>query len=470
MNAMMYICGTDRDYDNWAALGNPGWEYKNILPLIKKHEGNNEPQIVGDGSYHGTSGPLTVGSYNSDDYFGNFILSGFQELGYKKLTDYNSGTYNGYVVIQGTIKNGERRSAYQAFVQPMKNRKNLFIMKNSYVTKVLLSGNKATGFNVRTSKGECFNIPIKASKEVIISAGALTSPKILLQSGIGKKSDLEPFGIKQVKNLPVGDNLQDHVYGAHWFQMSPNNPSMTILDVLKASEQYYFYRNGSLINLNTLNFQGFINLDDPNAKYPEFQYIFFHFFKNQQFFAEILENLAYKQEVIDRLVAINQNYELVAPVLILLNPKSRGSVKLSSSDPTAHPKIVTGYFSAAEDLDLMVRATRKLEDLINTSPFQYLSASMIKFDLPVCNSLPYPSDAYRKCHLKYFSTSVWHPTATNTMAPDGVVDYQLKVHGISGLRVADASIMPRITTGNTQCPTYMIGEKAAAMIKATWSL
>lgn len=477
MNAMLYVCGNDRDYDNWAAQGSTGWDYNSIQPFMRKSEDNMD---FTSSSYHGTGGYLTVSNYSSTDPLIPVLKDAFSQLGYKQLSDYNSRLYNGFAELQGTIRGGERCSAARAFLLPIKSNTRLFVMKGSTVSKVILNGYIATGVNVKTGNADCPNIVLNATKEIILSAGALGSPKILLQSGIGRSADLTPFGISQVVSLPVGNNLQDHVLSVHFLKVNPNAPMQTIDDDLWDVQNYYFYRKGNYSNLGAMNYNGFINITDVNATYPDVQLSFYRFAKSQLYFFTILSNFGFKDEYISTLVKLNYDFEIVMVFTVLLNPKSRGTVKLRSSDPFASPKIVSGFLSVAEDVNTLVGGIQKMHRLIKTDAMQQTSAEFVKFSIPECDSLPYPYDPsetsvstdYWKCYLKYFTMSLWHPTGTCKMGssadPTTVVDKKLRVFGISKLRVADASIMPSITTGNTQCPTYMIGEKAADMIKASY--
>lgn len=469
MNAMMFVCGNDRDYDSWASQGNAGWDYNSILPFIRKFENNTDIK----NNFHGTGGPLTVTNYRSSEPFAEVLREAFMELGYKQLRDYNSREYNGFVEFQGTIKDGERNSAARAFLLPIKNRSNLYIMKNSFVSHVLFNGSAAMGVNIKTSSADCPNIKALASKEVIVSAGTFGSTKLLLKSGIGLAADLLPFGIKQVKNLPVGENLQDHVNSVHFIKVNPDAPTRIIHEDVMDGIKYYFGRNGPHSNMGLMNYNGIINTKDVNATYPEIQYIPYRFFKGHGYLLEILTAFGFKDEFIAAIVEQNKKSELIMIFAILLNPKSRGTVKLRSSDPFAAPIIHSGYFTAAEDVDTLLRGIDKLTSLIKTKAMKKTSAEFMKFDLNECNLLSYPSDGYWRCYIKYFSFSMWHPIGTCKMGPQNdstaVVNDRLKVHGISNLRVADASIMPSVTTGNTQCPTFMIGEKASDMIKADWA-
>lgn len=470
---MMYVCGNDRDYDEWAALGNTGWDYESILPFIKKSEGNTDKNIVRDGRYHGSKGELTVTTYAHTNPVIPKMRQSFQELGYSVLSDYNARQYNGFVILQGTVRGGERCSSYRAFIAPVKNNKNLYIMKHSHAARILFKGNTATGVVVNTKQSDCPVIKLFAKKEVIVSAGGLGSPKLLQLSGIGRAADLKPFKIKQIKDFNVGGNLMDHVYSINFFTLNPDAARNTLIDALGQSREYYHNRSGFLSFLETSNVNGIINTFSTNATYPDIQLLPIFFHRTQNYFAQILADLGYKDKYISYLLDVNRDYEILMYFAVVLNPFSRGSVKLRSGNPNDDPLITSGYYTDPRDVDTQIRGINKLLQLMNTKAMRSVSAKPLKMPLKKCNQLPYPSDDYWKCYIKYFSASLWHPSGTCKMGPltdpNSVVDPALKVHGFTNLRVVDASVMPTITTGNTQCPTYMIAQKAADMIKAEWA-
>lgn len=470
---MMFVCGTDQDFNNWAAAGNTGWDYNSIRQLLKKIENNSDSSIASNTLYHSTTGPLGVGKYGGSDSYAAVLRAAFTELGYQQLKDFNAQQYNGVVDVQGTIKGGERSNAARAYLYPVEDsRPNLYIMRKSHVTSVFFSGTSARGVNVRTAEKSCTNIKMYARREVILSAGAINSPKILMQSGIGRSAGLTPWNITQLVSLNVGYNLQDHVVAVHFLKINPNAPSQGLDDVLWDCQNYYFSRTGPFTGLGSMNTNGFINTQSTTATYPDIQYIHYRFMKSQEYLKHILANFGYKDQFIARLVAENVNFELVMVFTTLLNPKSSGTVKLASTDPMAPPSIKPSYFSNSADLDVLLRGINKLAELITKPSMVAISASFVKFDLPACNSLAYPSDDYWKCYLKTFSASLWHPCGTCKMGPStdpySVVDKSLRVRGVSRLRVADASIMPNVTSSNTQCPCYIIGEKVSALIISTW--
>lgn len=469
----MYVCGTARDFDGWAAMGSEGWDYESVLPFIKRSEGNTDPVIVGDGTYHNSGGDLTVSSFEATSPIVSIMEQGMQELGYAKLLDYNSRHYNGIVRLQSTIRGGERCSSYRAFIAPVKENRNLYIMKYSQAVKINFNGSTATGVTVHTNNSDCPVIVVEATKEVIISAGGLGTPKLLQLSGIGRKEDLEPFGIEQIKELDVGYNLMDHVYSINFFTVGTKSPSVTPGDGMDAFRQYYHNRTGPLSFIDTPNVNSFINTLDPNAQYPDVQLVPTLHPINQPSLAEALANFGYKDEFIAKIVEANKQTEIFMFFVVVLQPHSRGSVKLRSADPADPPVISSGYYTEVDDVHTQLRGINKLHELMNTTAMQSVSAKPLKMPIPECDPLPFPSDDYWRCYIKYFSANLWHPSGTSKMGDADdcttVVCPKLKVHGFDNLRVVDASVMPMITSGNTQCTTYMIAQKAADMIKDEWA-
>lgn len=464
---MVFLCGTDRDYDTWRAQDNPGWDYNSLLPYFKKFESNKKSGI--DKNYHGTEGPLGVGDFKSKDPFIETFRDGYSQLGYNANSDFNAREYNGYVKVQGTIDGGERFSAARAFLLPVKNRPNLTIMKGSIVEKVLFNGTTAIGVKVVTKISECSEIKIYARKEIILSAGAIGTPKILLKSGIGRSADLDPFEIEQVKDLAVGQNYNDHPKSVHFVKVNPDAKAIPLWDQVVDASNYILSRTGTFSYVSSIDFNLIINTTDPKATYPDIFLLGLRTGKAMDLLSDVLYQQGFKQKYIDAVIEANKESEILLVYVHLAKPVARGTVKLRSKSVWEDPIIVTDWYTHSTDINTSVRGIKKLEELIETDAFKKVSAKMIKFDIPECNPLPYPSDDYRKCYLRYFTASAWHQSGTAKMGPitdpNAVVDSRLRVHGIKNLRVVDASIMPDVITTNTQCPTYMIGEKGADMIK-----
>ena len=472
---MVYVCGNDRDYNYWESLGNTDWGYKSVLPFMKLSEHNLNSTVVGNGTYHGTKGPLYVESTPGSDPINAVIIAAWNQLGYKTIPDYNAQDYNGVVELQSTIYLGERMNAWRAFLSGVyKDRPNLKIFLNSQVTKVIFADKKAIGVNIRTNNSECLNIQLIAKKEVILSGGTYGTTKIMLQSGLGRLPDLQPHGIAQVADLNVGHHFIDHVYGMIWVALNPSVAGETIVDVLSASLNYFGTRNGPFSQSGSLNCDAFINLTDPTAPYPDVQYAFLHIEKQQQFLAELLADINLKDEFIAKLLALNRNYQLIAIEVVVLKPYSTGRVELRSSDPLDTPKITTGYLTDVEGRDkkLMIAGINKLKALLNTTSFKATQAHIVDFN--ICTNFPLFSDSYLECYVTYFTANLWHQSGTckmgNSSDPDAVVDPKLNVYNVTNLRVCDTSIYPTMPSGNTQCPTYMVGERCADFIKKTWGL
>lgn len=467
---MIYVCGNDRDYDGWANAGSTGWDYQSILPLIKKTEKNSD--ATKNSTYHGFNGTLTVSDYPKNDSFYYLVEAAFKEIGYSKSSDYNARNYNGFTRLQSTIMNGERIGAYRAFIEPAKARSNLYIMKDSVVTDVIFNGTKATGVNVKTKKMFCNNIVVSATKEIILSAGALGTPKILLQSGVGRPADLSPLNITSRKNLQVGENLQNHVFSTHFIKFNRDAEAQSTQDYVKILTDYFYNRAGEATQVGSLNGQGFINTLSPTAKYPDVQLSFLRMRKNQFYFDPYLANLGMSGEYIDQLVKANSQSEIVVVMNALLNPKSRGTYKLKDKNPDSAPLIYFNFFSHPDDVSTLVRGAKKINDLVYSMAMASSGADILHLKIKECNQTDKNSDDYLKCYIKHFTHPNWHPAGTCKMGrvgdPTAVVDPELKLQGFTNIRVADPSIMPTITTGDTSCPAYAIGQKAADMIMKAW--
>ncbi|XP_037037100.1 glucose dehydrogenase [FAD, quinone] isoform X4 [Bradysia coprophila] len=472
INGMIYVRGNRRDYDHWAELGNPSWDWDSVLEYFKKSEDNQIDFIIEDEKHHGVGGPLKVDSGYSFLAMKAILAECFFQMGHKEIFDVNAEEYLGLTVAQITAHKGSRWSAAKSFLLPAMDRPNLNIIKNAHVTNLEYNGDgsvKGVKFLINDSEKQLATV----RKEVVLSAGVINTPQILMQSGIGPKEHLENLKIDLVKDLPVGRHLEDHVTIPYFLSFVKSSPiERALRDIVEMTFQYSFHKKGDLSGVGSLDWIGFVStVDDP--KYPDIQYHVLCHYQNEPMLRHILTVFGYKEEVIEPIIASNAYSETVLFFITLLNPKSVGKIELRSSDPLDPPKIYHNYLSEQADVDTLLRGIRILRDLNSTEMYQVYEGEDLKPKLRVCDLLQYDSDAYWECYMRYMSTTLFHPTGTAKMGPDtdgeAVVDATLRVKGVKGLRVADASIMPKIVSGNTNAPTIMIGEKAADFIREEYA-
>lgn len=409
VNSMLYVRGNRRDYDGWYEQGNPGWSYEDVLPYFLKSECNKQKKIVEytHGRYHSTKGPLSVDYYRSFDPIKSVIVNAAARIGYRRLIDVNAEEHIGFVRAQGTLYKGERCSSARAFLSPIKKRRNLHVIKNALVTKLLVDGYTVSGvrFEVKHQVQHVF-----AKNEVIVSAGTINSAKLLMLSGIGPREHLEKFKIAVVKDLAVGDNLQDHLVGIYGMQYNRSlAQSQTPQDLKNSLDQYLRSRSGTLAGIGALDLLGFTNTDYPQSKYPNIQYHFMAQRKRMVGYREILDGMGYRDDFIEQLLMANSQAQTLQVLVTLLNPKSRGSVRLRSKNPHVRPVIDSGYLRAEEDVETMISGLREFQRLLQTPDFQIHEVQPLRANLPDCDVHPNNSDAYMRCYLSYFTSTIYHP-------------------------------------------------------------
>ncbi len=440
VNAMVYIRGQQADYDGWAAEGNAGWAWNDVLPYFKRSEHNER----GADAFHGTGGPLNVMDLRSPNRFGPVFVEAARQAGYPANTDFNAASQEGVGMYQVTHKNGERYSAAKAYLTPSLARPNLQVITGAQTTRILMEGKRAVG--VECSQGGELK-QLKVAREVLLCAGALQSPQVLMLSGIGPAAHLQEHGIAVVHDLPgVGQHLHDHVDVVQVV----NAPALKDLfglslagawRIVKAVFEWRGRRSG-MLTTNFAEAGGFVKSHEEEAA-PDLQ---FHFVVGK---------------LIDhgRKTVFGHGYSCH---VCLLQPKSRGSLKLASADPLAAPLIDPNFLAERDDMDRLVRGFKIMRRILA----QPALAGLRGQELPA--SAGAQTDAEIEQFIRNFGDTIYHPVGTCRMGngPLDVVDAQLRVHGIEGLRVVDASIMPRVVSGNTNAPVIMIAEKAADMIKA----
>ncbi|XP_050356438.1 glucose dehydrogenase [FAD, quinone]-like [Nymphalis io] len=468
VNYLVYMRGNKRDYDNWAELGNQGWSYREVLPYFKKSENNRDIESH-DKYYHSVGGPLNVERFSYVDVSTMMLVEAFREKGLpiKDLTkEDNIGTDIGL----STSKDGRRMSTNIAFIKPIRDvRPNLHIEVNAFVTKIIIDPHTKTAKGITYFKnGIEYNV--YAKKEVIVSSGAINSPKILMLSGIGPKHHLESLNIPVLADLNVGHNLQDHVT-TEALIMSLSNKTSTLVNDHELLNEVYKYKqqhpkkHGPLATTSTLNGIAFIKTKYQYENVPDIQ---FHFDGRnvEEFYSDPTTYIATNTLPLSF-------YNGLAARPLLLVPKSKGFILLNHTDPIFGPPLIyPRYFTVKEDLDVLIEGLRYAISLEDTDAFKQSGASFVKIPVQSCTEYIWGTYDYLACLLIEYTGTIYHPVGTCKMGPewdtDAVVDPKLRVYGIKKLRVIDSSIMPVITRGNTNAPTIMIAEKASDIIKRDW--
>ena len=436
INAMIYTRGHPWDYDHWAELGNPGWSFAQVLPYFKK----SQHQERGGDDLHGTGGPLNVGDLRSPNPLAQAYVHAGLEMQLPRNDDFNGPEQEGVGSYQVTQINGERCSAARAYLSPALGRENLSVLTGVHATRIILEGKRAVGVAYHQD-GQSHEV--HAKREVILSAGALQTPQLLLLSGIGPGAALQEQGIPVSHALPgVGQNLQDHIdIVIPYLSPSPLAMGLTPGGITKLIRGIFEWRRSrtGIITSNSTETGGFVK-SRPDLAIPDLQL---------HFNAAIVDDHTRKRHFARGYCAH----------VCVLRPKSRGSVSLNSPDPMAPPRIDPNFLAEPADLDGLVagfKLTRRILEAPALAPYRgrELLTANVQSDEQIIEDIRNRAD------------TIYHPVGTARMGRDdgAVVDRELRVHGMTGLRVVDASIMPTLIGGNTNAPTIMIAEKAAEMI------
>lgn len=437
INAMAYHRGHPEDFNRWAALGNPGWSYQEVLPFFKRAEHNEHFKD----ELHGQHGPLNVRFHSSPNPFGETFVEAGLQAGYPACPDQNGANMEGFGRVQVMQKDGQRCSAAKAYLTPNRHRANLRIETHAHATRIIFEGKRAVGIEF-VQKGVMRSL--RARHELILSSGAFNSPQLLLLSGVGPAGDLLKLDIPVVHELPgVGQNLVDHIDYVHSYRVKSRKliglSLAGIWDMAKAVMGYWRHRTGPL----TTNFAEACAFVKTRSPLPQ---------------ADIELALTVAMFA-DHGRTLYRGHGLSVHAC-LLHPKSVGQLKLASADPMEPPLIDPAFLTHPDDIKTLIDGYRVIEKVMGTKAFKAFNPRSVI-------ETPMTTDAEIEQVLRNRSDTLYHPVGTCKMGSDdmAVVDARLKVHGLEGLRVVDASIMPTIIGCSTTAATIMIGEKAADFIR-----
>lgn len=439
INGMVYLRGHPLDFDHWRDLGNTGWGYEDVLPYFRKLEHNAR----GGDPYRGTDGPVWISDPAILHPSSVDFVKAARSAGIPFSTDLNGELHDGVGYLQHNIRNGKRQSAYVAYIEPVRHRRNLVVKTGAHVERLLIDGHVATGVQA-VMEGE--RRQLHATREVILAAGALNSPQLLMLSGIGEGAALKSHGLSVLVDLPgVGRNLQDHFYVHSHSRSTPESSYNRALD---GARKYlegirYLATRKSYLSLGSSQAGAFVK-SDPEQEYGDLQISF-----------RPMTHRYYP----DGSLRVDP-YPAISTSVYRVRPDSVGYVALRSRDPSDAPAFVPNYLTAPEDVRAMLSGLRIIRKIVSQQPL----ASRILEELT-----PGPKAVTDEQLLEFMQEQgncAFHPAGTCKMGRDrmAVVDERLRVRGVERLRVIDASIMPRVTSGNTNAPSMMIGEKGAAMV------
>ncbi|HLM85125.1 MAG TPA: GMC family oxidoreductase N-terminal domain-containing protein [Solirubrobacteraceae bacterium] len=434
MNAMLYVRGRPLDYDSWEAQGAPGWGYADVLPYFIKAEDN----VRGRSEYHGVGGPLHVAEQRSPRPMSGRLLDASAAAGIPRIADYNGPEQDGVSMFQVTQRGGARFSAADSYLRPALTRPNLKVRTNVTVLGVELEGERAVGVRLRKGRGGAE--VVRAEREVLLCAGAIGSPQLLLLSGIGAPEELRAAGVEVRHELPgVGRNLQDHPFVTVLWEVS-DRQTLYGADKPKALAEWLTRKSGKLSS-TVAEVVAFIRTRGglPAAD------------------IQLHMGAAYYED--HGAETYDGHCMVIAPTLV--SPQARGQVWLGSADPLAKPRIITNTLSEPDDVQSLVAGVRLAREIAAQAPLREIVVKELKPGPTSVEQEELESDLRRRLML------IYHPVGTARMSdthPQAVVDSALRVHGLQGLRVIDASIMPSITGGNTNAPTIMIAERGADFV------
>lgn len=464
INSMLYLRGSKQVFNSWLEEGNIGWSYPDVLPYFTKSEKLEAHDLLTSKLY-GTEGLLPLTRTRFHQPIRNAILNSAKELGYKV---HNHEVPIGFFEALQTINKGVRQNSAKVFLGEFKNLPNLKVATEALVEKIIIDKDLKEANGVKVNIGGR-TISLFAEKEVIVSAGAINSPKLLMLSGIGPKEHLGSLGIETIHNIKVGGNLQDHImYPIYAVKL--NDSALKYLPQNPTEELYKYFANkeGLLSSTGLNNIIAMISTknhaSDPNIK------IGYTIVPRQDSYVLTQYKRIYnfEESIFKSLVNSNKNSNLLLVHITLLDSKSRGKVLLKTKSPHDKPIVDMGYLTEKEDIETMLQGIKIVEKQMSSPPFYKLSAKEVHVDIPNCRKHKFKTDDYWKCAISNIGTTGHHLVGTCKMGlaidPHSVVDPLLKVHGVNKLRVVDSSVIPTSTKGELGAAALMVGQKGAQMI------
>ncbi|KAF5286195.1 hypothetical protein FQA39_LY16365 [Lamprigera yunnana] len=472
INYNIHVRGNRHDYDRWEAMGNSGWSYRDLLQYFLKSEDSSVEYH--DSSYHQTGGYLSVQDVSFRTKSAHAFVRAAQEVGYEYV-DYNGKSQMGVSYVQATTRRGKRCSAEKAYLRV--NRPNLTILTNSRVTKVLIDPTTKAAYGVEYIRNKRYHTA-RASKEVVLSAGALNSPQLLILSGIGPEGDLKELNIPVLQNLPVGQKLYDHItFLGLIFKV---NESIVLQESLiyKSSSLVQFLLEGSgpLTALGGVEAVAYLKTNEStySENYPNIELLFIGGGLQTDRGRIFRKMFRVNDKVYNGLWKKFEDSFAFSILPVLFHPKSYGYLKLKSKNPFKWPKFYGNYLTDqnGEDLRAFLSAIREAQKIAQAPAFKRYGVEQVSTPIPGCEQHLFDTDNYWECAIRHVTVTLHHQVATCKMGPsndpEAVVDPKLRVYGIRNLRVADTSIIPTPVSAHTNVPAYMVGEKAADLIKEDW--
>ncbi|XP_044738153.1 glucose dehydrogenase [FAD, quinone]-like [Chrysoperla carnea] len=472
INYMMYTRGNKYDFERWEKEGNPGWLWKDVLPYYIKSEKANLKHA--DPGAHGIFGYLSVEDVPYQTPLVNAFLEAGRETG-RKIIDYNGDSQWGFSQIQGTIRSGKRCSAAKAFLEPIILRPNLKILIKNLVTKILIDPKTKTAYGVEFEDEFKLKHTALAKKEVILSAGVIGSPQLLILSGVGPKNHLIELDIPVIQDLQVGQNLHDHLCFVGLTFLINETASYTLTKFLQLSSFIqYFSGKGPLTTLGGVEALGFIKTNvskDPRIDFPDVELVFVAGSLSSDAGVTFRKGFGISKEFYKEYFEPISQRESWSIFPVLLHPKSTGYLRLRSKNISDHPILHGNYYTDPEQHDVrtMVAAVKEIIRLSETKAFQRFGSKLYDTPFPTCKSLKFGTDEYWECCVRSLAPTLHHQVGTCKMGPrndsTAVVGSQFRVHGIKNLRVADSSTIPFALSAHTNAPAMMIGERVSDFIK-----